>query len=128
MLIRNALVVTGCIALAGLSVAPSTSADTANRTTYMTFSKPVRLPGAVLGSGTYIFELPDPIGAANVIRVSSRDRKRVYLTAFTRRVDRPAGLPRTQLVSLGEARPDAVVPITAWWPMYESFGHEFIYR
>lgn len=128
MLIRKALVVIGCIALTGLTGAPPTNADTANRTNYITFSKPVRLPGAVLGSGTYIFELPDPIGAWDVVRVSSRDRKRVYLTAFTRRVDRPAGLPRAQMVSLGEARPDAVVPITAWWPMNESFGREFIYR
>ena len=128
MFIRKALVGIFCVALVGLALAPPTGADTANRTTYITFSKPVGLPDVVLGPGTYMFELPDPFGAWDVVRVSSRDRTHVYLTAFTRLVDRPAGLPREQMVSLGEASPDTAAPVRVWWPIGENLGREFIYR
>jgi hypothetical protein len=74
-----------------------------------------------------VFELPDPIGAAGVVRVSSQDRRRVYLTAFTRIVERPAGLPSAQPISLGEAPAQAPQPIRTWWPSGEATGREFIY-
>ena len=112
----------------GLAMGVTTRADNdANKTMYLTFNRPVSLPGVMLGSGTYIFEVPDPIGAAQVVRVTSRDRSIVYLTAFTRAVTRPAGMPHDQPISFGEARPDAPQPIAVWWPQNESTGRQFIY-
>jgi len=37
----------------------------AQRTTYLTFSQPVRLPGVALAAGTHIFELAAPDGASD---------------------------------------------------------------
>ena len=34
-----------------------------NKTTYLTFNRPVGLPGVTLGSGTYVFELPEPMSS-----------------------------------------------------------------
>lgn len=98
-----------------------------DRTMYVTFNHPVTLPGVKLGSDTYIFELADPTGAWELVRVSSNDRRIVYLTAFTRVVSRPQGMSPNQAVSFGEAAADAAPRIEAWWPAGESTGRQFIY-
>jgi hypothetical protein len=100
---------------------------TENRTAFLTFNRPVALPGVSLGSGTYIFEMADPIGAYGVVRVLSRDRKIVYLTAFTDDVIRPNNVARGEHVSFGEAASDRPVPISIWWSD-DSVGRKFIYR
>ncbi len=98
-----------------------------NHVMHLTFSRPVALPGVVLASGTYIFEMPDPVGAPDVVRVLSRDRKTVYFSAFTYEVSRPANLPREQLVSFAESAADRAVPIAIWWSE-GSVGRQFMYR
>ena len=65
-----------------------------HKTTYLTFSHPLRLPGVALGSGTYIFEIANPDSGADVVRVMSRDRSISYFMGFTRAVARPHTLPR----------------------------------
>lgn len=119
------------VVLVGLTAAPSTGTDEAfndvNRTTYLTFNAPVLLPGVTLRAGTYIFELADPFGAWDLVRVSSHDRRHVYLTTFTRIVPRPHDLAPGQRVSVGEVAANAPQPITAWWPTGERTGREFIY-
>ena len=128
---RKLLATLAGVALVGLTGPVSThaheNANDLDRMTYLRFTRPVRLPGVELGAGTYIFELPDAMGAFDVVRVSSQDRRTVYYTAFTRIVDRPRGLPSGQPISFGEARPNTPLPITAWWPSGESTGREFIY-
>src|SRR5262245_60654839 len=99
---RKMLAAVAGVALLGLSAPATRAHENANdldRMTYVTFSRPVALPGVALGAGTYIFELPDPIDAWSVVRVSSQDRRTVYLTAFTRVVDRPKGLRPNQVIS-----------------------------
>ena len=93
----------------------------------LTFDRPVALPGVVLRSGSYIFEFPDPVAAHNVVRVLSRDRRRVYLTAFTQPITRPENLPPNQHVSFGEASATVPQPITVWWPWDLSTGRRFVY-
>jgi hypothetical protein len=111
------------------TVAVTTRAMTiGERTTYLTFNRPVSLPGISLGTGTYIFELADPMSNNSVVRVSSADRQRVYLTAFTYPIMRPADMRRDQVVVFGEATNEAPVPIKAWFPDGSSTGREFIYR
>jgi hypothetical protein len=126
MVSRKQFVAMCAAVIVGLSVAASLGASTdANHTMYLTFNRPVSLPGVALGSGTYIFEIPEPT-AHDVVRVLSRDRKIVYLTAFTNSLDRPADIPRDQRVSFKEAAPDRPQPIAVWWAD-NSAGREFIY-
>jgi len=103
------------------------SANDLDRMTYLKFTHPVTLPGVELAAGTYLFELPDPMGALEVVRVSSEDRRIVYYMAFTRIVERPKGLRPGEVISFGETRANAPQPITAWWPGGKSTGREFIY-
>jgi hypothetical protein len=122
------LIAIGALLLVAAAAA-STDAWVGNpeKTTYLTFNQRFALPGAQLGPGTYIFEVATPTTSANVVRVSSRDRSKVYLTAFTRMIDRPAGVPADRMVSFGEARRGEAPPIRAWFPEGTNQGHEFIY-
>ena len=124
----NTLRLTALTAIvAGLAMTAPIHADVeSTRMQYLTFTKPVSLPGVTLGSGTYIFEMPAPDSSHDLVRVTSRDRKIVYFTAFTRAVDRPAGIPLTQFVSLREVAPTEPAPINVWWSETRS-GRQFVY-
>ena len=100
---------------------------TPKRTTYLTFSGPVGLPGVTLGAGTYVFELADP-NILDIVRVTNKEGSRVYFTAFTELVARPQGLPEDRLVTLGEAPRGSAPPIMAWYPSGDANGRQFIYR
>ena len=115
--------------LFALAIMPGVSGnDNAAKTTYLTFSQPMRLPGVALGSGTYIFELANPTTSADVVRVMSRDRKTSYFQGFTRPVERRRQDRLDARVSFGESAPVSAPPITVWWPLGESTGRAFIYR
>jgi hypothetical protein len=114
-----------CGAIIVLAAASVGHAWSPNRTTILTFSGPVELPGVALGSGSYIFELLDPVGNIDVVTVRDKDRTRVYYSGFTRRVERPAG--KIGAVKLEETRPGMVPRILAWYPTTDAVGHSFVY-
>ena len=70
----------------------------------VTFNQPVVLPGAELRAGTYIFELANPHVNLDLVRVSSRDRSKVYLTTCTRIIERPAGMPASIVIDCRRMR------------------------
>jgi hypothetical protein len=109
------------------AISPISAGSVANKTMRVTFSQPVRLPGVGLAPGTYIFEVPDPERAWEVVQVLSRDRSQVYFMGFTRIVNRPHSLPRDQVVSIGETQTGVPAPIDIWYPDGQSTGHQFIY-
>jgi hypothetical protein len=98
------------------------------RTTYLTFTRSVAIPGVQLAPGTYIFELADPETGMGIVRVSSRDRSKVYVTVFTRNIDRPANAPADATVLFGEASRGEAPSVRAWFPEGAHQGYEFRYR
>jgi hypothetical protein len=120
---KSALALCGAIIL--VAAATVGHAWSPSRATILTFSGPVELPGVALGSGTYIFELVDPVGSIDVVTVRDKSRTRVYYSGFTRRVERPAG--KMGAVSLEETGPGVVPRILAWYPTSEAVGHSFVY-
>jgi hypothetical protein len=113
------------LAILTVMLAPGAGAMGSAKTTYLTFSHPVTLPGVALSSGTYIFEIANPDTSANVVRVMSRDRSIAYFQGFTHAVPRPRNVRGD--VSLGESAAGVAPPITAWWPQNESTGRQFVY-
>jgi hypothetical protein len=113
------------ILISAAAVAPHAQVPL-HRTAYLTFTAPVTLPGTSLGTGTYMFELADPMGDLTIVRVSSRDGAKVYYTGFTELVPRPHR-HSDGLVSLGEAAPGMPVPITVWYPRDDLNGRRFVY-
>ncbi len=115
------------LALLILEIAATVNAvPLGSRTGYLTFNTPFALPGVSLPAGSYIFERADP-QTVDLVRVLSRDRKHVYLTAFTRLVARPAGLPNNVHVAFGEVRQGTPPPVTVWYPFGDTYGNQFIY-
>jgi hypothetical protein len=100
------------------------SAGTGTRN-YLTFSRPTTILGTVLPAGRYTFEVVTPDTSANLVRVTGADH-RVQFTGYTLRVRRPATVPRDQLLVFGEAKSGEPVPIKIWYPIGETFGHEFL--
>ena len=128
MLNRNLALSACCFVLLTVSsVSPSGAGSTETKAMRVTFSQPVGLPGVGLAAGSYIFQVPDPIGAWDVVQVLSKDGSKAYFMAHTLIVEKPSGLRRGQVVSLGEAVPGAPTPVTVWYPDNESGGRQFIY-
>ena len=117
----------GVVILGVLSTASAGAIWNAKRTTYFTFSKAVLIPGASLPAGTYVFERADSNSSVNLVRVFSKDRSKVYLTAFTHMVDRPAARNLEPAIVLGETSANHPPAIKAWYPQGERTGHQFIY-
>lgn len=111
----------------GLAMEAGSQATSVGRATLLSFNGPVALPGITLPAGSYMFERALPGDNAHIVRVSSANRKTVYLTTYTQLVPRPDGLPVDRLVMLGEASPGMAPPIKAWFPSGERQGHAFIY-
>src|SRR4029078_7924791 len=77
-------------------LAPGAHADEWNKSTYLTFSGPVQIPGATLPAGTYTFELAAPDTSRHVVRVSEKDTKKpvaLFMTIPNERLDPPAHHP-----------------------------------
>jgi hypothetical protein len=91
---------------------------------YITFSGTVALPGVTLPAGTYRFEIPTM--STDLVSVSSRDGRQVYLTQFTRTIDRPKGGEKLN-VMLGEHAPGTAPQVKAWFPIGGDSGRQFIY-
>ena len=99
-----------------------------NGLTYLTFNRPIALPGVTLGAGTYAFEVVNPTTGADVVMVRDRARTRVYFHAITNNIDRSVETGRDGAVLFGETRADRPTPIIAWLPPNSARGHEFIYH
>ena len=126
MLKSRLVVVSSMLVLAGLLGAASVARGNVAHVNYLTFSAPFALPGVTLPAGTYAFELAVP-GSYDVVRVMSRDRQHLYLTAFTKRVERPRGLPADRQIVFQETPAKMATPVKTWFPIGQSIGHEFIY-
>jgi hypothetical protein len=125
---RKRLVTAFGVAILGLVVAASGEAWNASGTNHLTFNRSVALPGVILPAGSYTFERADSQSTMDIVRVLSRDRSRLYLTAFTIRIQRPNGLDPKALVTFGETPVGSPPPIAAWYPAGEAMGHQFTYR
>jgi hypothetical protein len=116
----------GCAAgTLALMVAGSVMAMTGHEN-QMTFSRAVALPGVVLPAGSYTFDTADS-NALDVVVVRSKADNRVLYMGFTTQVRRPRGMSPNTAVTLGEASGNEALPITAWYEIGQSIGHQFRY-
>lgn len=121
-------VVTTLIAAAAVAacVATPARADETDKLTYLTFSKPIQLPGVDLPAGRYRFQLADTQESRRVIKVQSEDGKKqlaMLLTIPNQLRDVPKD-PVVLFSETAQGQPDA---IKAWNYPGERIGYEFIY-
>jgi hypothetical protein len=115
-----------CAVAAALAGGSAITASAFDKTTYLTFTETVTIPGATLTPGTYIFERVTTDDS--LVRVMSRDRSHVYLTQFTHPVYRPAGLSDDPVVIVSERERNQSPRVQVWYPANSVTGQEFVYR
>ena len=91
----------------------------------LTFNRPVSLPGVVLPAGSYSFDTH--WDNSDVVIVRNKERSKVFYMGFTGTVQRPASMSKTAAITIGEASASEAPPITAWYEIGGTIGHEFRY-
>jgi hypothetical protein len=125
MLNRRIVLIAVVVALASVFATASMHAGPLSRINHLTFSGAVRLPGNILLTpGSYTFEAGPQGNDLDIVRVMTRDGRRVMYTGFTTAVTRPA---RGPMVSFGEAPAGAPQPISVWYQDGGTNGHQFRY-
>ena len=126
MKINKAYIAVGLIIAFALFFELAAHADESDEATFMSFSAPVQIPGHVLPSGTYLFELADHGSEPNVVQVFSSDRTVLYgtfLTVATQRQD-PTG---DTTVTLAEPESGGTPVLVKWFYPGRDIGNEFLY-
>ena len=93
---------------------------------YMTFSKSVQIPGAVLDPGTYRFRLADPTSSRQVMQVLSNDGAIVYSMFYTR-LDWRNKVTDSTTVTFRETPAGMPPAVRSLFYGGESRGYEFVY-
>src|SRR4026208_489468 len=115
----------GCTTAAlALMVAGSVLAFGVSHKNQLTFSRPGAPPGVVLPAGSYTFDMATDT-ALDVVVV--RNRTKVLYMGFTSTVERPARRSKTAATTLVEASANEPPPITAWYEIGGTIGHQFRY-
>jgi hypothetical protein len=101
-------------------------AETIDKLTYLTFSKPVQVPGATLDAGTYRFRLTNPETSRNVLQVLSRDGYTVY-AMFHTIPDRRSTMTSESTVTFRETPAGIPPAVKSLFYGGELRGYEFVY-
>jgi len=125
---QKVLTIVGCIILiAGIIVnAHYASADTRNKKTVVTTTQPLRVPGATLPPGKYVFKLVDSVSDRNIVQILNEDETQIHATilALPNRRLKPAGDNQFALWETPKGSPRA---LKAWFYPGDTFGQEFVY-
>jgi hypothetical protein len=112
-------------AVLATTIAPL-GATPVDRLSYMTFSGPVQIPGAVLDAGTYRFRLADPTSSRQVMQVLSNDGSIVYSMFYTR-ADWRTKVTDNTTVTFRETPAGVPAAVRSLFHGGESRGYEFVY-
>jgi hypothetical protein len=114
----------GAIAL-GATVATAQGPPT-DKTTTVTFSAPVSLPGVTLPAGSYLFRLADSQVSRNIVQVFSEDRSKIYATILAIPAERNEPADET-VITFKEAPANTAPALQYWYYPGEKRGQEFAY-
>ncbi len=113
-------------ALIGVAFVTGTHADQWDKTTKVTFSEAVQVPGTILQPGTYTFKLLDSDSNRHIVQVFNEDGTQLITTVLA--------IPNYQLEPSGrtimafDERPlNQPVALKAWFYPGDNFGQEFVY-
>jgi hypothetical protein len=120
------LALTTVLGGAVLMCAAPAQADESDKLTYLTFNKPVQLPGVTLQAGRYRFQLADVVESRRVIKVQSEDGKKQLAMLLTV-PNQLRQVPKDPLVLFTETATGQPEAIKAWNYPGERIGYEFVY-
>src|SRR5712672_908628 len=108
------------------SSGPATRADEWDKTTKVTFSDPVQVPGKVLQAGTYVFRLLGDQASRHIVQIYNEDHTSLITTVMA--IPNERLQPTDKTVLLYDERPaDQPMALAAWFYPGDNFGQEFVY-
>ncbi len=113
-----ALLVSTCLPLA--------HADEWDKTTKMTFTEPVQVPGTVLPAGTYVFRLQDSSSDRHIVQIFNEDHTHLITTILAINDVRLEPTDKT-VISYQERPSNQPVALRAWFYPGDNSGQEFVY-
>ena len=122
--IRSTMIAAACAAV--LFTPALSAAQPADRTTYVTFSGPVSVPGATLPAGTYTFRIADSPANRHIVQILDRDGSKVFATLLAVPAERPqpSGEP---VITFKETPSDRPPAVRYWYYAGEKDGNELVY-
>jgi hypothetical protein len=102
------------------------SAQPSDRSTIVTFSAPVSMPGVTLPAGSYLFKLADSQVNRNVVQVFDKDRSKIYATIIAIPAERNEPADET-VITFNEAPANTAPAVRYWYYPGEKRGQEFAY-
>ena len=108
---------------AGLAMAQGIVPD---RSTVVTISAPVSVPGVVLPAGEYLFRLADSQASRNVVQIYDKDRTKIFATLLAIPAERnePSG---DAVITFRESPANQAPALRYWYYAGEKSGQEFAY-
>jgi len=97
-----------------------------NRTTYLTFSTPVELPGITLPAGTYTFRLSDSNSDRHIVQVLDKDAAKLHTTILAIPARR-LHVSDDTVVTFHEQPAEATPAVRFWYYPGDNVGQEFAY-
>ena len=122
--IRSTVIAAACTAV--LFTPALSTAQPADRTTYVTFSGPVSVPGATLPAGTYTFRIADSPANRHIVQILDREGSKVFATLLAVPAERPqpSGEP---VITFKETPSDRPPAVRYWYYAGETDGNELVY-
>jgi hypothetical protein len=108
---------------AGVAMAQGIVPD---RSTIVTISAPVSVPGVVLPAGEYLFRLADSNTNRNIVQIYDKDRTRIFATLIAVPAERnePSG---DAVITFRETPANQAPALRYWYFAGEKAGNEFAY-
>ena len=108
-----------------LGSASPLKAETPGQKAFVTFDRPVEVPGKVLPPGTYVFKSLDN---NELVQVFSGDEKQLYTTVVVIPTDRPAQTENLDsFVQLNQTRAGAPQEVGGFFLPGRATGFQFVY-
>ena len=110
------------VLIAGLLL--SVPAEAYGRTTHMTFEHAVRVPGATLPAGHYVFTV-DP---SHVVWIRNEDDNHVYGPYFTRPIQRLSkSTSSRKIIVTRSGVANNILTLRGWFGQHSLSGHELVW-
>ena len=107
----------------GLALAQGVVPD---RSTIVTISAPVSVPGVVLPAGEYLFRLADSQASRNVVQIYDKDRTKIFATLLAIPAERTEP-SNESVITFRETPANQAPALRYWYYAGEKSGQEFAY-
>jgi hypothetical protein len=126
MKINKSYVIVGLIIAFTLFFELVAHADPWDRSSTITFSEPIQIPGQVLPAGTYLFKLVNGDSDRNIVQILNPDRTVMYATLQTIATQRqePTDDTAVTFAEQGTGKPEVLLK---WFYPGRETGNEFLY-